>query len=209
MNEVMNEVTNQATDDYPNEATDDNARSHAYVEQVLSILIMLAKIGNNTKGLQLKHVLQGVEGYADFVFPYIFHCLRVQANGTLKYGDNIAQLVFKVLKERSIKIAESHLPTLFGRREDIAMDDTDTLARIDCEILHLQQLADDYEDFFGKESFKLLHRLLIQKLMQRLRSYAAEQKQCEQLQHEHQHEQQQNLKRKNSTLAPTVKRAKK
>jgi hypothetical protein len=144
-------------------------------DDAMVLMMMMKFVHSNSRYLQLKHIMQGVEGYADFVFPFIVGRLCLQEDGTIKPGHRIARLLFVALEERSKYIANTHLPTLFGKRDEIDMDDIDTLAKIDGEIVTLQQLSQDYNDFFGEEDFRRLNRLLTEKLTKRLQSHANEQ----------------------------------
>ena len=129
--------------------------------------------------MHLRHLIQGVEGYAEFVFPYLANRILVQTDGKIKNGDTIAKLVFKALKNRSIRLAEDHLRQLFERRDSLPVDDVPALDTLNCEIVRLKQLVDNYDEFFGPDDRKMLQRMILLNLKKRLEAYDAQRRQEE------------------------------
>jgi hypothetical protein len=117
------------------------------------VISALKRMRDDQHTLQLRHVLLGVEGYAEFALPY----LTDGRNAHL-----VAKPLFKVLKDRSVTIARAYKRILLGRREGENSDAT--IASIDAEIEIMDQMIDDYDDFFGPEDCVLFHRAVNGKL---------------------------------------------
>lgn len=144
-------------------------------EDVLNLLRMTVDVINRARYMQLRHVLQGVDGYAEVVFPIIQNRICLQANYRIRNGTRIARAVFKALEKKSIELATEHLRVLYERRDEIEKtDDIEALDRINVEIVNMKRMIDDYDDYFGDDACKMLQRCLSTRLKLKLEAYARE-----------------------------------
>lgn len=143
---------------------------------VLNLLRLANYLRSVSQQLNVGHVLGGVEGFADFVFPFIANRLMPLPKCKIKDGDVIANLVFKALRSRAIRLASDHLRVLFENREQLLKNNdfasvTERLASIDDDILRLQSMIDNYDEYFGKDDSQRLQRCLSNLLRRRLQEY--------------------------------------
>lgn len=124
-------------------------------------LDMALLFANRANGLQLYHVLQGVDGYAEFVFPYVRDKMEVR-EGRIVDGEWMSAMLFKALKKRSVMLVEDHLAKLLTKRDET--NDEMELAELDVDVTRLTQMVEDYEGYFDVEDYKTFQRCLLSRL---------------------------------------------
>lgn len=129
-----------------------------------------------SKALQLHHVLRGVEGYCELVFPHLANRIVPLSHGKIKHGDTIARIVFKAFRMKARRLANEHRMSLYEKRDLLsAVDDVDALDQINADIVYLTSAIDNYDELFGQEECVLFQRCLLSLLRQRLESYKMQQ----------------------------------
>lgn len=110
--------------------------------------------------LSIDHVMRGVEGYADFIFPYMTDVGFVIDGKKIVDGDALCGYFFKALHNRTVMLARERLRKLFTIRDGIDLNDVDALDSVNVDITMLTAMVDDNE-FFDESDMRRFQRRLI------------------------------------------------
>lgn len=122
----------------------------------------IALVSSQAHLLQINHVLEGIDSYAHFVFPFVRNILVENQQGKINQGDTISSLIFKALQKRIIHLAQSHLRILFEKVDQIQdIDEHQLLHNINSDIMQMKDIVDNYDESFSHQQRKLLQRYLL------------------------------------------------